>query len=277
MAKRTKRRMSSRIGMAITTVGVLLLTFGLFTGSAGAWEGSCYDSAPYPGAWTEMRAAIGDADFTMLTGAGQNYTDGKLSVVLSGPAVADISQPLSKTNVGSINFSANLDIEAVYIRAGRVNDVLKLYSPSVLSDTGLHAKVSTAPIDWVTFCYNPQNNPTTTRGWGTTTGSTSSTTSTTTTSSTTSTTTTTTTTTTLAPTTVAGIRQAILPESTVGPTTTTAIPTEVLGVQVVRPQVLAFSGGHEKQWAMTGLAFMFFGVALMLVDRFALKSRGHTP
>ncbi|MEO5840388.1 MAG: hypothetical protein ABIQ73_11850 [Acidimicrobiales bacterium] len=194
------------------------------------------------------------ADIDMITGAGQPYNDGVLTVVLSGATVADGEQELSITNVGSIDFTANPAIAAVYVRAGVTADNVYLYDHETTGGTALRSADGTTPIEWLTFCYA-------TKGEGTTTTAVSTTSTSTTTVTSTSTTTVTSTSSTTAP-------QQVVEVSTTG-------PTAVLGEQlerVVQPQ-LAFSGTNSARLLVFGSLFVLAGLAVTLAGHVAAPSR----
>jgi hypothetical protein len=241
----TKRR-TSRFGVGLLCLGMASLSLGAFSSGASAWEGSCYDYAPSPGAWSEFRVELADADIAMLTGAGQPYNDGALTVVLSGATAADDEQELTVTNVGSIDFTATPGVAAVYVRAGITADKVYLYDHDTTAGTALRSEDGVTPIEWLTFCYAPQTETTTTS-----------------TTSTTTTTSTSTTTTTLPTTT-----SSTAPQQVIEVTTTTA-PTAVLGetIERVAQPELAFTGAHSTRLLFLGAVLVLAGLAITLVDR----------
>ncbi|MEO8694729.1 MAG: hypothetical protein ABI658_14485 [Acidimicrobiales bacterium] len=249
----TKRR-TSRFGIGLLCLGMTALSLGAFSSGASAWEGSCYDYAPSPGAWSEFRVELANADIAMITGAGQPSNDGVLTVVLSGATAANGEQEFTVDNVGSIDFTASPGVAAVYVRAGVTADKVYLYDHDTTAGTALSSQDGTTPIEWLTFCYAPETQTTTT--------------STTTTLPTTTSTTTSTTTTTLATTTSSTAPQQVIEVST-------TVPTAVLGEQIERvPQpALAFTGAHTSRLLFLGVVLMLAGLAITLVDRFAAPWR----
>ena len=261
IARATLRGRPSRFGFGLLCVGVVSLALGVLSSKTSAWEGSCYDESPTPGAWSEFRIELVDLDIDFLTGSGQPSNNGVLTVVLSGATAADDSAPLTVANIGSIDFTAVPGVAAVYVRAGETADKIYLYREPTTAGTALSSSDGTTPIEWLTFCYA------TPTPIATTSTSTSTTASTTTTSSTTTTTvpTTTTTSSTTAP------QQQVVE-------VTTAVPTAVLGEQVervVQPQ-LALSGTNSSRLVVLGALLVLAGFVVTLVDRFARNGRRTT-
>lgn len=255
-ANTTVKHRSSRLGIGLLCLGMASLALGAFSSGASAWEGSCYDYAPSPGAWSEFRVELALADIALITGAGQPYNDGVLTVVLSGATAADDESPLDVTNVGSIDFTATPGVAAVYVRAGVRADKVYLYDEVTTAGTALRAADGTTPIEWLTFCYATQAEATTTTTVPTTS-------STTTTSTTTSTTTTT----------MATTSSGTAPQQVIEVTTTA--PTAVLGEQlerVAQPQ-LAFTGANSSRLLLLGALLVLAGFALTLVDHIAAPWR----
>lgn len=246
----TKHR-TSRFGAGLLCLGMASLTLGAFSSGASAWEGSCYDYAPSPGAWSEFRVELADADIAMITGAGQPYNDGVLTVVLSGATAADDAQELTVTNVGSIDFTATPAVAAVYVRAGVTADKVYLYDDATTAGTALRSEDGITPIEWLTFCYAPQTETTTTS-----------------TTSTTTTTSTSTTTTTLPTTTSSTAPQQVIE-------VTTTAPTAVLGetIERVAQPELAFTGAHSTRLLLLGAVLVLAGLAITLVDRLTMPWR----
>ena len=247
-------RYRPRLGVAMLSLGVASLALGAFSGGASAWEGSCYDYAPTPGAWSELRVAMPDTDIAQLSGQGQQFSDGVLAVVLSGATKADDTAPLAVDNVGSLDFSATPGVAAVYVRAGGAADKVYLYDQPTTAGAALHAADATTPVEWVTFCYVPA-----------TTEATTSTTSTT----------TSTTTTTLAPSTTLAPTTTAAPQVVVQVTTTA--PTEVLGEQLQRAPLpeLAFTGRNSTRFLVLGVVLVLAGADVTLADRLVPRRRPH--
>src|SRR5438045_3210833 len=118
-------------------LGALLSAMGVFASGSAAWQGSCYDNAPTPGAWSEFRVELPGADVSKLAGVGEAFTDGVLEVTLSGAGKADSAAPLTSANVGSIDFTANPGVAAVYVGAGGTADKLYLYHSATTTGTAL--------------------------------------------------------------------------------------------------------------------------------------------
>ena len=158
--------------------------------------------------------------------------------------------------MGSIDFTANPGVDAVYVRAGITADKIYLYDEATTADTALRALDGVTPIEWLTFCYATETQDTTTS----TTSSTSSTTSTTTSTSTT--------TTTVPPTSSTTAPQQVIE-------VTTTVPTAVLGQQVervVQPQ-LALTGVNSSRLLLLGAILVLAGLAITLADHFAAPRR----
>ena len=245
----SSRRRRRPFGIGLLSLGLVSLGFGAVAGGAHAWEGSCYDYAPTPGAWTEFRVELPDADLARLTGEGQSFTDGSLTVVLSGATAADESTPLTLTNVGSVDFTANPGVAAVYVRTDVTTDNVYIYDDAVTAGFALSGTDRTTPIEWLTFCYVP-GLPSATS------------------TSTSTTTTTTTTTTTMPPT------SSTAPELVVEVTTT--VPTEVLGEQIERvPPELARTGTNSSRLLFLGTTLMFAGFVMMVADRRTIRRQSN--
>ena len=249
---RLTHHLRARLGVGSMVFGSLLLLFGGLAHSASAWQGSCYDYAPSTGAWAQFRVDMHDADIAQLSGGGQSFNDGALTVVMSGATKADSAAPLTVDNIGSLNFVADSPVDAVYAGAGVTADNIYLYSPAVTAANALTAVDTTSPLQWLTFCYTPApESPSTTSAPTTTVAPT----------------------TTIAPTTTASETS-----TTAGPTVengvVTTVPTQVLGVQLQRPQAeLAFTGAHSLRLAMMGAFLLLAGAAWMLADRARVRRR----
>jgi hypothetical protein len=232
---RGARSMRRTAAMGLMGLGVACFVPVVAADRASAWVGSCFDYAPEGRPWTEMVVRIDTADLTQLTGAGQSFSDGSLTVTLSGPTPADGALPLSTTNVGSVDFSAIPGVDAAYVRAGAFDDLMYTYYPPspVTSGTGLQSASGTTPIEWVSFCYVPVSSQATT------------------------TTTTTTPSTTAAP--------IVAPEVTRAPPTSAA-PAQVLG-QVETAPTLAFTGAGSTTLLVSGVTLLVSGAALLAVSR----------
>src|SRR5687767_13390079 len=152
-ANGTKRR--SLLAVALLTTGTITLALGVFSSGASAWEGSCYDYAPYPGAWAEFRIQMADTDIAQLAGAGQAFDDGTLQVKLSGATTAG-TDAITTANIASIDFAAIPGVAAVYVRAGVTTDNIYIYEGPTTGGSDLRAKDDTTPIEWLTFCYAPE-------------------------------------------------------------------------------------------------------------------------
>jgi hypothetical protein len=251
IARAPLRGRPSRIGLGLLCVGVVSLALGVLSRATSAWEGSCYDEMPAAGAWSEFRIELADLDIDFLTGSGQPSNNGALTVVLSGATAADVSAPLTVANVGSIDFTAEPGVAAVYVRAGETADNIYRYDAPATEGTALRSADGTTPIEWLTFCYAT---PTATTSTTTTIASTSTTTAPTTTVPTTRTTTTSTSTTNTT------VQQLVVE-------VTTTVPTAVLGEQVervVQPQ-LALTGANSSRLLVFGVVLVLAGCAMMVV------------
>ena len=198
-------------------------------------------------AW--LRITKADTDAAQIAGAGQSFGDGTLAVVLSG-AVAPDDAPLTTDNIASIDFTAMPGVEAVSVRAGIETDEIVIYREPTTSGTGLRATDGTTPIEWLTFCYAPGTQPTT---------------STSTTSTTTSSTSTTSTTTSTLATTTTAAPQVI--------DVTTTAPTAVLGQQIERvtqPE-LALTGTNSFRLVFLGAVLIIIGLALTVTNHLTAR------
>jgi hypothetical protein len=241
----TSRR--SALAKCLLAIGTLTLALSVFSAGASAWEGSCYDYAPHPGAWQEFRIEMAGVDISQVTGGGQTFDDGSLRVVLSGAAASEGSA-VTTANIASIDFTATPGVDAVYVRAGITTDNILIYAEPTTSGADLAATDRTTPIEWLTFCYSPETQPTTT-------------------TSTTTSTSTSTTTTTLATTTTTAL-QSVLDVST------TTAPTQVLGQQIERAQPeLALTGARSAPLLVLGVVFIAAGIGIMVVNRVATQWR----
>jgi hypothetical protein len=188
---------------AVAAFLVSLASFGFaFINAAPTAEAATVEPQLVEGARNQSCAEFGDwLEVKIDPPSNGTHGDGTLSVTISNLAG-------DKT----FDWSSNIGVDAVYVKAGAGGSYLYLYDPPAESfgDTGLTSPGSGNEISHVSFCYDVETTTTTAPTTTTTTAPTT----TTTTAPTTTTTTAPTTTTTTAPTTT----------TTTAPTTTTTLP-----------------------------------------------------
>jgi hypothetical protein len=243
----TRRQRRTRVtGLALIGLGAAAAASAFVSSPAAAWEGSCFDFASPDRPWTELRVDMGDTNPVEIAGAGQSFSDGTLTVTISGAQALAGTGPLTTGNVGSVAFSASPGVDAAYVRAGGYDDQMYLYHPPspATSGTGLRSTSGTTAIDWLALCYSPTTPVQET---------------------TTTTTTTTAAPTTAAPTTTAA---AVLPEVVTAPPTTPA--PQVLAEVQTAPE-LAFTGSSSRGVVFVGSLLVSAGLALLAGERIVAR------
>jgi hypothetical protein len=239
-----------RFGLALMGLGVALFVPGVLAGHASAWDGSCFDYAPQGQPWTEFQIQASSIDTTLVNGPGQSFSDGALQVTFKN-AVAANAQPLGSANIGSLDFTANIGVDATYVRATDVTaDQITQYAPEAVAGK-VSSKNAATPIGHITFCYDVETAPTTTTTSTTTTAARSSTT-----------------TTTAAPATTAAPTTTV--PGSVQPTVEVLAETEVQGTA---PEI-AFSGAESRSLTVAGATLLVAGLLLVSVERAGLLRRG---
>lgn len=87
--------------------------------------------------------------------ANGSHTDGTLEVTISNYVNSSSGTP------GSFDWSSNIGVDAVFVKAGTDKHNLYLYAPEATSDTGLGPQAGQGNgISHISFCYDPGDNPT---------------------------------------------------------------------------------------------------------------------
>jgi hypothetical protein len=110
---------------------------------------TCDDfAAEFGGTWTEFKLQGADlADGT--------YTDGTLEVTISNFVGSDSGTP------GSFDWSSNIGVDAVFVKAGTSKHNLYVYDPESTGDTDLGPQAGTGNgISHISFCYDEDAPPT---------------------------------------------------------------------------------------------------------------------
>jgi hypothetical protein len=112
---------------------------------------TCSDFAEqFGGTWTEFK--LQDASL-----ANGTYSDGTLTVTISNFTPSNSGTP------GSFDWSSNIGVDAVFVKAGSDKHNLYVYNPEATSDTGLGPQAGTGNgISHISFCYDaeaPSNPP----------------------------------------------------------------------------------------------------------------------
>lgn len=142
----------SRVLMAIAAGSALVLSLFALTSRTLASDvvptpvnsgnPTCSDFAPEGATWTQFKLEGADlADGT--------YTDGVLSVTIDNFVGSDAGTP------GSFDWSSNVGVDAVFVKAGTDKHNLYVYDPEATSDTGLGPQAGTGNgISHISFCYD---------------------------------------------------------------------------------------------------------------------------
>jgi hypothetical protein len=144
-------RMTARI-RAIGGVG--MLSVAMLAGTAGVAQAAvppspisegnptCESFAPAGENWTQFKLESGNlADGT--------YSDGTLSVTISNYVNSNSGTP------GSFDWSSNIGVDAVFVKAGSDKHNLFVYAPESTGDTGLGPQAGQGNgISHISFCYD---------------------------------------------------------------------------------------------------------------------------
>ncbi len=137
--------------------GVGVLTVAMLAGTAGAVSAASVTPTPvndgnptcadFDGSWTQFKlegGALGDG----------TYTDGTLEVTISN------FQNSSSGNPGSFDWSSNIGVDAVFVKAGSDKHNLFVYSPESTGDTDLGPQAGQGNgISHISFCYDEDDAP----------------------------------------------------------------------------------------------------------------------
>ena len=137
--------------------GVGVMTVAMLAGTAGAVSAASVTPTPvndgnptcaaFDGSWAQFKlegGALGDG----------TYTDGTLEVTISD------FQDSSSGNPGSFDWSSNIGVDAVFVKAGSDKHNLFVYSPESTGDTALGPQAGQGNgISHISFCYDEDDAP----------------------------------------------------------------------------------------------------------------------
>jgi len=137
--------------------GVGVMTVAMLAGTAGAASAASVTPTPvndgnptcadFDGSWTQFKlegGALGDG----------THTDGTLEVTISN------FQNSSSGNPGSFDWSSNIGVDAVLVKAGNDKHNLFVYSPESTGDTDLGPQAGQGNgISHISFCYDEDDAP----------------------------------------------------------------------------------------------------------------------
>ena len=137
--------------------GVGVLTVAMLAGTAGAVSAASVTATPvndgnptcadFDGSWTQFKLEGGALD-------DGTYTDGTLEVTISN------FQNSSSGNPGSFDWSSNIGVDAVFVKAGSDKHNLFVYSPELTGDTDLGPQAGQGNgISHISFCYDEDDAP----------------------------------------------------------------------------------------------------------------------
>jgi hypothetical protein len=146
-------RVPSRL-RAIGGIGVL--TISMLAGNAGVVHASSVTPTPvdsgnptcgdFDPSWTELKVDGGLGDGT--------FSDGTLTVTISNFQNSNSPAP------GSFDWSSNIGVDAVFVKAGNDKHNLFVYDPESTGDTGLGPQAGQGNgISHVSFCYDEEDAP----------------------------------------------------------------------------------------------------------------------
>ena len=137
--------------------GVGVLTVAMLAGTAGAASAASVTPTPvnsgnptcatFDASWTQFKLEGGDlADGT--------YTDGTLEVTISNFENSNSGTP------GSFDWSSNIGVDAVFVKAGSDKHNLFVYAPEATGDTDLGPQAGQGNgISHISFCYDEDEPP----------------------------------------------------------------------------------------------------------------------
>jgi hypothetical protein len=103
---------------------------------------TCDDFAPEGAEWIELKLQNDQL-------ANGTYSDGTLTVTISNFVNSDSGVP------GSFDWSSNIGVDAVFVKAGSDKHNLYVYDPEATSDTGLGPQAGQGNgISHISFCYD---------------------------------------------------------------------------------------------------------------------------
>jgi hypothetical protein len=153
---RIQQRFATR---ARAVAGLSVLSLALFAGTAGiaraavpaqpidSGNPTCSDFSPVGDTWTQFKldsGSLGDG----------TYSDGTLSVTISNYANSNSGTP------GSFDWSSNIGVDAVFVKAGSDKHNLFVYNPESTGDTGLGPQAGLGNgISHISFCYDDDQAP----------------------------------------------------------------------------------------------------------------------
>jgi hypothetical protein len=132
--------------------GVGFLSIAMLTGSAGVAHAASVTPTPindgnptcadFSAAWTQFKlegAQLADG----------TYSDGTLEVTISGYVASDSGTP------GSFDWTSNIGVDAVFVKAGSDKHNLYVYDPESLGDTDVSPQAGNGNgISHISFCYD---------------------------------------------------------------------------------------------------------------------------
>jgi hypothetical protein len=132
--------------------GVGFLSIAMLAGTAGVAHAASVTPTPindgnptcadFNAAWTQFKlegAQLADG----------TYSDGTLEVTISGYVASDSGTP------GSFDWTSNIGVDAVFVKAGSDKHNLYVYDPESLGDTDLDPQAGNGNgISHISFCYD---------------------------------------------------------------------------------------------------------------------------
>ena len=136
--------------------GAGVLTVAMLTGTAGAASAASVTPTPvndgnptcadFDASWTELKVDGGLGNGT--------FTDGTLEVTISNFQNSNSGTP------GSFDWSSNIGVDAVFVKAGNDKHNLFVYNPESTGDTGLGPQAGQGNgISHISFCYDEDDAP----------------------------------------------------------------------------------------------------------------------
>ena len=136
--------------------GIGVLTVAMLAGTAGAASAASVTPTPvndgnptcadFDAGWTQLKVDGGLGNGT--------FTDGTLEVTISN------FQNSSSGNPGSFDWSSNIGVDAVFVKAGNDKHNLYEYSPESSGDTDLGPQAGQGNgISHISFCYDEDDAP----------------------------------------------------------------------------------------------------------------------
>lgn len=257
-----KRRIRTRLGVALAAAGLAATAVGLSAAPAQAWGESCLDHAPAGANWTELWVSLFDSSPETWASSSKSWSDGNVTITISDLEPIVPGGEINRYTIKTFDWSSTYAIDALIINVWPpgTEPTHQFFSPAAYSGNDVGSASGENPAKYLSFCYTkPSTPPTTVAGSSTSKAPTSSAGPSSSAPSSTSASTTSEAGTSI-------VRSTTSLASVVS--TTDTVPTEVLAETETRPGELARTGGRNSvPLALFGATLMSGGVLLVVSER----------